>query len=84
MTAESNRQAFPWTAQKVDELRAVFGEGVRVAACAEGGRTAGKFLPDLDEAIREEVEAVRQRFTEPSLTAALRKRRMSPASVALP
>lgn len=39
---EDNRAAFPFAASVVDELRAVFGDGVKLIYAAENGREIGK------------------------------------------
>lgn len=42
----SNRAAFPETAQVVDGLRAVFGAGIAVVWAEENGREVGERGPD--------------------------------------
>lgn len=40
--AAANRALFPHAAQVVDEMRSVFGPGVRLEYAAEGGREVGR------------------------------------------
>lgn len=42
MTKASNRAAFPQAARIVDELREVFGPGVKLEFAEEGGREIGQ------------------------------------------
>lgn len=51
----SNRAAFPETAKLVDELRDVFGPGVKLVWAEENGRTIGEKGPDGVEATRVHV-----------------------------
>lgn len=46
----ANRAAFPGVAQIVDEFREAFGDGVKTAGGAEGGRSFGVPLLPADEA----------------------------------
>lgn len=41
-TRAQNRADFPFAAEKVDELRAVFGDGVKLLWASENGREIGR------------------------------------------
>ncbi len=43
---QENRDNFPFAAGIVDELREVFGDGVRIQWAEENGKTIGKKGPD--------------------------------------
>ena len=45
-TADDNRAAFPETARIVDELRDIFGPGVKLIWDQENGREIGKKMPE--------------------------------------
>lgn len=45
-TRAQNRADFPFAAEKVDELRTVFGAGVKLLWASENGREIGQRSPD--------------------------------------
>jgi hypothetical protein len=63
---DDNRAAFPGTAEAIDNLRAVFGPGVKLLHATENGRSIGKPQPfdgtDIDQFIRLD-DAMKQRGT---------------------
>ena len=44
---EENRRNFPMAAQRLDELREVFGSGVRLVWAVENGKQIGKMPREL-------------------------------------
>ena len=55
---QNNRDAFPFAAAKLDELRLIFGETTRIVWAEENGQTVGNKGPD---GVRPTIEKRREK-----------------------